>query len=146
MVGGTVTVIGPNGRPSARPGAGMGGFRYTFTLESDCVRGTKWKVVVVAQGGAAGVGLPASIDLSAGASFEDGLSSIDPYIFNGDFISIGASLSWGGGVSYSGTSMGGAYSSASFTGVGGFSEGVGALSGSAHVESATPEECGCGNQ
>ncbi|KAA3654432.1 MAG: hypothetical protein DWQ11_04540 [Proteobacteria bacterium] len=124
-------------------GFAAGFFRYRYELHSDCVRGQRWKVIVLADGKLAGWGIPGTL-VGSSASFDDGENGyIDPYVFNGVYQSLSGGISLGAGPSYAGTAMGRAYSKAGIALEAGIDEGFGAFVGNSKVVSATPEPCAC---
>jgi RHS repeat-associated protein len=73
--------------------AGGGATRMTFDLTSDCVDNRRSRVRVVAGGFAVGLGLTFTGGIG-GIEFEDDLSHIDPFVFEGSarFVSAGATI------------------------------------------------------
>lgn len=119
----------------------IGRGQYTFNLTSDCVNGQKWRVTVHASATVVGIGLPVSIAGSS-VSFEDGLSSVDPYVFNGAFSFFAAGAAYGGGYGYSQMALGGAWTEG-WSPYGGIDWIVSGGTGPSSVVSADPTECGC---
>lgn len=148
------TPIDISGRPSHRPGVGLGGFFSLYTLTSDCVRGQRWKVKVRAHpstetgGGVLALSLPAGMHGTDFVEFEDGnVGTIDPYVFNGSYASLSGSLVTGGGVMGSETALGNAYGEWSWVPAAGVDWYGAVMTGKSTVISAEPQLCEpCGNK
>jgi len=115
-----------------------------YDLESECLRGTKWKVNVVASGWVAAL---TPITVTGGLTpieFQDGLDWINPYVFTGDWLSYGASFATPFlGVSWGATWLGGAYASFGKSDYYGWDFTiVSSIIGTSHVLSAEPLCCG----
>ena len=135
------------GKPSHTPGFGLGGFVSVYTLVSECVRGQRWRVTVIARptsegGGLMAFSLPAGFSGTHFASFEDGnIGTIDPYVFNGTYSSISSSLVVGAGTTASATAMGNAYGEWSWVPAAGADWYGAVMTGYSNVISAEPELC-----
>lgn len=119
----------------------LAGGLFTFTLGSECVNGKKYLVRVFAKGIGSGVGVPAT-NTGSSVEFDDHLSALNPYVFNGRFVAIGAGAGFPVGYSVSRYILGGADS-------GGFSGGAQlgydlagfSMVGNSNVTWAIPLEC-----
>lgn len=89
--------------------------RFTFLLGSECVGGKKAIVRVSANGFGSGFGVRVT-NTGSSVSFDDHLSSLNPHVFDGRFVAMGAGAGFPVGYSFSSYSLGGATS-------GGFSGG-----------------------
>uniref|UniRef100_A0A0U1PC97 Teneurin-like YD-shell domain-containing protein n=1 Tax=Mizugakiibacter sediminis TaxID=1475481 RepID=A0A0U1PC97_9GAMM len=110
-------------------GAGLGAIQgeiYRFCLTTRCKDGTKISIVVQAWGAGFGLGLPASYT-GGQVCFDDGSAGApNPDAFNGEFMSLSASIAAGGGYSLGTLQAGSATSEMGGAPIMGFTEGVGA--------------------
>ncbi|MHB8388942.1 MAG: RHS repeat-associated core domain-containing protein [Acidobacteriaceae bacterium] len=73
---------------------GGGAVRFVFNLTSECVGGVRARAKVLAGGFAVGFGAVAT-GTSGSITFEDGLSTPDPFVFEGRAKFVGAGLAFG---------------------------------------------------
>lgn len=73
---------------------GGGATRFVFNLTSECVNGVRAKAKVLAGGFAVGLGAIATAT-SGNITFEDGLSTPDPFVFEGEAKFVGAGIAFG---------------------------------------------------
>lgn len=141
---GTVAIGGKTLTSKKLPIEG-GYFSLEWMLDSDCLRGQKWRVTVKATAGGFSAGRGSMIPRGAlglsTTSLDDGLDFINPYVFNGRFEMITA-----GGffyTPYAKYNLGQAFGDASGTGLSSDMIGGSALAGEARVTSAKLIECEC---
>ncbi|HRQ15372.1 MAG TPA: RHS repeat-associated core domain-containing protein, partial [Promineifilum sp.] len=116
--------------------------RSTFTLTSDCVNGQQALIQVSARGVGAALGLSPIINTGGSIAFDDGLATIDPGVFNGDFLSVSFGTSIGIGFGYSKVRLGSVVSEGGWSLQGGFNPGSASeIFGSAQVTKAAFLEC-----
>lgn len=89
----------------------VGGVFEIYTLDTvGCINGKYGHVRIHASGVALGAGIPVSIS-GGSVEFEDGLSEIDPYIFEGIYMKVGYGMALGGGIGGGIVRLGGASAS-----------------------------------
>jgi len=86
---------------------------------------------------------PVSFEGSRDTFMDNRGDQLDPAVFNGQYISLGVSFSFGGGISYSSTKIGDAKSDFGWGGMGGFAAGSSADFGTATVTDSGFMNCGC---
>jgi hypothetical protein len=128
---------------------GLGGARLSAQLTSECIDGEKYRVDVVGAFGGINLSIIPIGVISSSETFEDGLSQIDPYVFNGNarLSSISAALGLGYGFSY--IKLGGAETpnngQINDGPTYGFGEGALWMTGRSNVVGVPQKiECGCG--
>ncbi|WP_180144225.1 RHS repeat-associated core domain-containing protein [Acinetobacter sp. YH12052] len=113
-----------------------------FTLTSECKNGRRAKVQIYAGGVGYSKGLSVGAFGMNSVTFEDGLSRIEPDVFNGDWVDKGVALSVVKGVSVGNTHIGKARSVGWYTWITrGYVASVGATGGEARVTSQRFESC-----
>jgi RHS repeat-associated protein len=152
--GNPVTRIDPDGlvawsvgifQVTSGKGLGTGGVAR-FLATSECVNGEMGMAFGnIAFAGGSFDAIPSPISFEGAQSiFKDNRTEIDPSVFNGRYLSLSASLSMGGGITYSGARIGEATSDFGFGGMGGFAAGTSAVMGAAEITSHGKLSCGCG--
>ncbi len=120
----------------------VGAIEIEFTLTSKCVNGKQATVDVVAVGPAVGVGIKLA-ETRGGITFEDHLDDVQPYVFNGGFSAVQASIVVGPYGGQAGrTRLGGAFSRDSVD-IRGLDIGVTLVIGSSTVTNVQMKECDC---
>lgn len=123
-----------------------------YTLKSKCVNGKRGSVRFVGVGLQATLGIPVPVSMTAGSiTFEDGLSDVDPEVFEGRYLKVSAEYGLGFGVAYAWVQAGGARSTLTLDNAtynGGVSSngvvigaGIDGMAGYSHVTSKSVETC-----
>ena len=122
---------------------GAAGF-YIFNLTSECIDGKQVRVRVYADGVGVGLSVFPISETGGKIEFEDDRSIPDGSVFNGEFLSLSASVAWGLGGSVSKVRLGYARSKGWGGLIGGIDSGsLIEISGTAVVTNETPISCGC---
>lgn len=121
----------------------LAGVVVRLQATSDCVDGQFAMVSGNIAGGGSGFGFRAGFQGST-RTFSDMNEFLDPYVFNGDFMSASAGLSAGAGYSFGKTRIGSAETGFSGGLIGGLVAGSGAFFGKSEVTSVGVFPCGCG--
>ena len=117
-----------------------------YTLFSECINGKRDYVRVHAAGPAVGFGL-ALTGGGGSITFDDGLSDVNPDVFNGEYKKVAYGAALGGGVGGGIVQLGSAYSSLSGLVpalVGGIDLSVAGTAGRAWVVDKKIIDCACG--
>jgi RHS repeat-associated protein len=120
----------------------VGGTFMRFNLKSDCVDGKQGEVTVWAVGPAAGFGGKVGITGSP-MTFEDGRSSVDPSVFDGEFVVAQIGFARGPGGSISGIKLGSAYQVGLLGFLAGYDNSAFVAWGSSTVMDSEITECEC---
>ncbi|MGA7298332.1 MAG: RHS repeat-associated core domain-containing protein [Rhodanobacteraceae bacterium] len=118
------------------------GGHYIFTLTSPCVDGRKAEVKVTTNGNGFGGGSPVT-NVGSHIEFEDNLSTLEPYVFDGIFAATSAGLAFGIGYGCARYVVGGAHSTSTCGWQGGVDAGGLQLWGRASTELIGIWDCGC---
>jgi hypothetical protein len=87
------------GYVSGGAGLGLGLALDYYDLKTKCINGKRGRVRFIGVGGQGSIG-PLPVSLSAGSvTFEDGLSEVDPEVFEGLYMKVSAEYGLGFGVS-----------------------------------------------
>lgn len=136
-----------NGTAFSMGGIVGGGVMFDiYTLFSECINGKRAYVRVHASGPAVGFGL-ALTGGGGSITFEDGLSDVNPDVFNGEYKKVAYGAALGGGVGGGIVQLGSAYSSLSGLVpalVGGIDLSVAGTAGRAWVVDKKIIDCACG--
>jgi hypothetical protein len=111
-----------------------------YQLTSECVNGKQAFVNVKAVGAGAGYGWSVS---GSNVTFEDGLSDVNPYVFNGLYSKTGFGFSLGMGGQCQRINLGGAWSTWGCGVQGGIDYSAGFTYGTSYVTSAVVWDCAC---
>jgi len=122
-------------------GALIGHVNAWFILNTKCINGKQGFARVKASGTGALVGKGPYAATASRVAFDDGLSQVDPSVFNGDFVMASASFALLLGYSYSAILLGGAYSNGGGINTGIEVPGVADVHGDATVTSMSIRDC-----